>query len=72
MKLQHEPPFKVYLRKSQVGARYGGIHATTVERMVKDGRLPPPIYRGRFPLWDRDELDAADRAATMRRTTEFA
>jgi hypothetical protein len=33
--------------------------------MKLDGRLPPPIYRGKFPLWDEDALDASDRAAAL-------
>ena len=56
---------KKYLRKRAVAERYGGISFRSVERMVSDGRLPPPHYRGRFPLWPEDELDASDRAATL-------
>jgi hypothetical protein len=57
---------KTYLRKQRVADRY----ATTprsVERMVDDGRIPPPaFYNGRNPLWDEEALDANDRAATVR------
>jgi hypothetical protein len=56
---------KKYLRKRAVAERYGGISFRSVERMVSDGRLPPPHYRGRFPLWPEDELDASDRAAAL-------
>jgi hypothetical protein len=49
-----------------VADRYG-IHGRTVERMVKDGRLPKPIYHGKFPLWDADALDANDRRAALAR-----
>ena len=56
---------KRFLRKSAVALRYGGITPRSVERMVCDGRLPAPHYRGRFPLWDEDELDASDRAAAL-------
>jgi hypothetical protein len=56
---------KSYLRKQRVADRY----ATTprnVERMVDDGRIPPPaFYNGRFPLWDEEALDANDHAATV-------
>jgi hypothetical protein len=56
---------KSYSRKVQVAARY----VTTprnVERMVADGRIPKAaFYNGRCPLWDNDELDAADRAAVL-------
>jgi hypothetical protein len=56
---------KKFLRKRAVAERYGDVNIRTVERMVEDGRLPPPIYRGRFPLWDEDALDASDRAAAL-------
>jgi hypothetical protein len=35
--------------------------------MKLDGRIPPPIYKGRLPLWDLDALDACDRQATVSR-----
>jgi hypothetical protein len=57
---------KKFLRKNAVAERYS-INPRTVPRMVEDGRLPPPTYRGKFPLWDEDALDASDRAATMAR-----
>ena len=56
---------KRYARKNEVATRYG-VTPRNVENMVKDGRLPAPFYHGRFPLWDPDQLDAADRAATLR------
>lgn len=56
---------KKFLRKAAVAQRYS-INTRTVERMVSDGRLPRPTYRGRFPLWDETELDVSDRAATLR------
>jgi hypothetical protein len=52
-----------FLRKKAVAARYGDVSIRWVERASKDGRLPRPHYRGRFPLWAEDELDAHDRAA---------
>jgi hypothetical protein len=55
---------KKYLRKAAVCERYGGITPRTVDRMVVDGRLPEPEYRGRWPIWDEQKLDEADRAAT--------
>jgi hypothetical protein len=52
-----------YLRTNGVAGRYS-VHARSIPRMVKDGRLPKPaLYNGRFPLWDEDELDANDRRA---------
>ena len=57
---------KQFLRKAKVAVRYD-VNERTVDRMAhEDGRLPPPIYRGRIPLWDADELDKADRAAMLR------
>jgi hypothetical protein len=55
---------KQFLRKAAVAERYNVV-TRTVERMVVDGRLPPPTYRGRIPLWLEDDLDAYDRAATL-------
>jgi hypothetical protein len=56
------------LRKRQVAARYG-VDERTVDRMAKDGRLPPYIYLpgSRLPLQDEDELDARDDAAAAER-----
>jgi hypothetical protein len=56
---------KQYLRKKDLAKRYGGITERNIDYMVKDGRIPAPFYRGRFPLWDPDQVDAADRAALV-------
>jgi hypothetical protein len=53
---------KTFLRKRQVAARYNVV-TRTVDRWSEDGRLPLPIWRGRVPLWDLDELEAGDHAA---------
>jgi len=55
---------KQFLRKSSVAERYD-ITERTVDRMTEDGRLPKPVYRGRLPLWDEDELTKSDRAAAV-------
>ena len=55
---------KQFLRKRGVAARYC-VDERTVDRMKLDGRIPPPIYRGRMPLWDTDELDASDRSFAL-------
>jgi hypothetical protein len=54
---------KRWLRKRQVRARYGDITDRTVERMVKDGRLPKPKFPlgNRLPFWDEQTLDEHDR-----------
>jgi hypothetical protein len=59
-----------YLRKRQVALRYG-VDERTVDRMAKDGRLPPYIYLpgSKLPLQDEDELDRRDDAATAARTS---
>lgn len=56
---------KKFLRKQAVAERYS-VNIRTIERMSEDGRLPRPVYRGKFPLWDEAALDAADRAAALR------
>jgi predicted DNA-binding transcriptional regulator AlpA len=60
--MNHKP--KKFLRKRVVAERYG-VNTRTIERMSIDGRLPPPIYIGKFPLWDEEALDASDRAAAL-------
>jgi hypothetical protein len=57
---------KKFFRKRQVAERYS-VNDRTVDRMKTDGRIPLPYYRGRTPVWDGDELDAADRQATRTR-----
>jgi predicted site-specific integrase-resolvase len=60
---------KKHSRKYQVAERYG-VDERTVDRWKLDGRLPPPHYRGRIPLWDDDELDECDRKhAELSRST---
>jgi hypothetical protein len=65
-----------YLRKKQVAERYN-VDERTIDRMTKDGRLPPYIYlRGsKLPLQDEDELDRLDddaKAAARQPVTESA
>jgi predicted site-specific integrase-resolvase len=55
---------KKFLRKAAVAERYG-VNVRTIDRMTRDGRIPQPHYRGKFPLFDETELDAADRAAVL-------
>jgi hypothetical protein len=63
---------KKFLRKRQVAQRYS-ITPRTVERMVDDGRLPPPdFYRGKLPFWGEHTLDKADRAAAAAYRTRKA
>lgn len=53
-----------FLRKAAVAARYQ-ITIWTMERWLLDGRLPPATtWRGRYPFWSENDLDACDRAAT--------
>jgi hypothetical protein len=54
-----------FLRKRAIAERYGDVSIRTAERMVADGRLPPPVYRGRIPMCDELALDASDRATAV-------
>jgi hypothetical protein len=58
-----------WYRRSQVAARYGGC-GKTIERAVKDGRLPAPKhpFGNAMPYWDVTELDAHDRNLTARKS----
>jgi len=55
---------KQYLRKKAVADRYQ-VNVRTVDRMAEDGRIPPPIHKGKFPLWDTDGLDRSDRKTVV-------
>jgi predicted DNA-binding transcriptional regulator AlpA len=59
---------RTFLRKRRVAQRYDSV-PRTIDRWVKNGKLPTPIYHGKTPLWDQDELDAHDRKATVERAT---
>ena len=54
-------------RKKHLRARYGDVCDRTLERMIADGRLPPPEFpfRNRIPAWREDVLDAHDKAAAI-------
>ena len=61
--MNERTPSKRYLRKKAVRDRYGYQSERSVDRAVKDGRIPPPdIYQSRFPLWREDSLDSHDAA----------
>jgi hypothetical protein len=49
-----------YLRRKHLRERYGWESERSVDRAIRDGRLPPPdLIQGRFPLWDEYKLDTA-------------
>jgi hypothetical protein len=54
---------KLYLRRKQMSARYGGIRERTIERYVEAGKLPAPVYinGSRTPLWPVDVLEEFER-----------
>jgi hypothetical protein len=57
---------KRFLRKKEVALRYN-VDPRTVERMVADGRIPPPdIMNGRFPGWSDETLEQAERTSLVR------
>jgi predicted DNA-binding transcriptional regulator AlpA len=56
---------KQFLRKSQVAQRYQ-VHERTVDRMADDGRIPKPIHRGKFPLWEEGLLEEYERRAVIK------
>jgi hypothetical protein len=59
---------KRWLRKRQMRERYGNVTDRTIERAVKDGRLPPPQFpfNNAVPFWDEETVAAHERAATMK------
>jgi hypothetical protein len=54
---------KKWLRKEAVCARYGDVVDRSIERAVKDGRLPAPEFPlgNKIPFWDEEKLDEHDR-----------
>jgi len=71
---------KKFLRKKALAERYG-VHIRTIERMWRDGRIPPPEYIGQLPAWEESKLEASDRLmvrdapytlATIRKIRESA
>jgi hypothetical protein len=55
---------KRYLRRHDLAARYRCTDRN-IDLMVRDGRLPKPTLNyGRRPLWDEEDIEAAERAAT--------
>lgn len=56
-----------WLRKKAVRVRYGDVSNSTIERMTKDGRLPPPEYpfENDIPAWRESVLDERDQAAAL-------
>jgi hypothetical protein len=57
----------IWFRKKHLRARYGDICDRTIERMIKDHRLPPPEFPfgNRIPAWRDEVLDAHDRKLIM-------
>ena len=66
MKAQHKS--RKYLRKRGVADRYS-VDPRSVDRMSRDGRIPPPKYLpgSVVPMWLESELDENDRKATVER-----
>jgi hypothetical protein len=60
---------KRWLRKKQLRERDGGVVDKTIERAVKDGRIPPPEFPfdNNVPFWDEAVLEEHERAVTMKR-----
>jgi hypothetical protein len=55
-----------YFRKRQLATRYQVV-TRTIDRMVRDGRLPPPdLFNGRAPLWSDTIIESNERRSTLR------
>jgi predicted DNA-binding transcriptional regulator AlpA len=69
--MNHHDPSKKYSRKSAVARRYG-VSERTVDRYVREGRLPKPVYLpgSRIPLFAETELEEAERLAAVRAPTK--
>jgi hypothetical protein len=73
-KEQQKVSGKTYRTKQQVAARYGVAHPISIDRAVRDGRLPPPEYPlgPKRPRWSEETLDAHDRRAVTAAITKQA
>jgi hypothetical protein len=65
---------KRWAKKSTMRARYGGVSNMTIERAVRDKRLPPPHFPlgNNTPFWDMDEVEETERKATLARRVPVA
>jgi hypothetical protein len=56
-----------WLRNQQLSERYGGVSRRTLERMRRDGRLPPARFPfgNKIPANSEEELDAHDAAVVL-------
>jgi hypothetical protein len=59
---------KTFARRQRLAKRYD-VTPRTIDRWVRNGTLPTPIYHGKTPLWDEDVLDAHDRKVTIERAS---
>jgi predicted DNA-binding transcriptional regulator AlpA len=61
--MQHDNSVKSRRRwRRKALAEFWGVSDRTIDRMRRDGRLGPPRYIGRLPLWDDEQREAAERA----------
>jgi hypothetical protein len=62
---------KKWLRTEAVCARYGDVVPRSIERAVKDGRLPAPEYPlgNKIPFWDEAKLEEHDRKIVTEHVT---
>jgi hypothetical protein len=56
---------KTFHRQPQLAKRYA-CDVRTIQRMRRDGRLPPPDLYIPFPLWSDETLEANERSAALR------
>ena len=56
-----------WLRKKHLCERYGDVTPRTIERAIKDERLPRPEFPfgNKIPAWREEILDAHDKAAAI-------
>jgi hypothetical protein len=63
---------KKWLRTEALCARYGDVVRRSIERAVKEGRLPKPEYPlgNKIPFWDEEKLDEHDREIVTKHLNE--
>jgi predicted DNA-binding transcriptional regulator AlpA len=47
------------LNRRELSALFGGLHASTIYRLIAKGILPKPLHIGASSRWLRSEVEAA-------------
>jgi hypothetical protein len=67
------PSDAVYISRTQLQNRWGGVSHMWIERRLKDNPdFPKPKFMGRLRFWKISELEAYERSCATSRVKEVA